>query len=81
VLARVDWRAAVTALDAGRLPCSGSEGQLLRIAASTAEGIPVDLGEAVTSLDEANLALVARAVLHAGGHRGAIVRFAGTETR
>lgn len=32
VLAWVKWRAVVRALDAGRLPCSGSEAQVLRIA-------------------------------------------------
>jgi hypothetical protein len=81
VLAFIDWQAAVTALEAGWLPCSGGEGRVLRIAASIAEGVPVDLREAVTGLDEANLALVARAVLHSGGHRGAGVRLAGVETR
>jgi len=69
VLAFVDWCAAVAALDAGRLPCSDSEGRLLRIAASVAEGIPVDLREALTGLDATNIALVAEAVRHAGGHR------------
>jgi hypothetical protein len=66
-LAWVDWEAAVRALDAGRLPCSGSEVGLLRVAASIAERIPVDLGDALSSLDDHNLALVAEAVLRAGG--------------
>jgi hypothetical protein len=70
-LAWVDWPSAVRALGAGRLPCSGSEAGLLRVAASIAEGIPVDLDEVVTGMDEHNLVLVARAVLVAGGHRGA----------
>src|SRR5882724_2290795 len=43
VLAAVDWAAAVAALDAGQLPCSRSEGQVLRLAASIAGGVPVDL--------------------------------------
>jgi hypothetical protein len=63
----VDWPAAVRALDAGRLPCSGSEAGLLRVAASIAEGIPVDLGAALSSVDERNLVLVAESVLRAGG--------------
>lgn len=63
----VDWPAAITALDTGALPCSGSEGQMLRIAASLAEGIPVDLRDALTRLDSANLDLVVQAVLHTGG--------------
>ena len=71
VLAFVEWRAAVTALDAGRLPCSDSEGQMLRIAASVAEGVPVDLCGALTGLDATNIVLVTQAVRHAGGHRPA----------
>lgn len=67
LLAWVDWPAAVAALDAGRLPCSGSEAGVLRVAASVAEGIPVDLGEALSSVDAHNLVLVAQAVLRAGG--------------
>jgi hypothetical protein len=67
-MAFVDWSAAVVALEAGRLPCSSSEGQVLRLAASFGEGVPVDLREAVCGLDGANAMLAARAVLHAAGH-------------
>lgn len=67
-MAFVDWPAAAAALEAGRLPCSSSEGQVLRLAASIAEGVPIGLGEAVCGLDAANAMLVARAVLHAAGH-------------
>lgn len=70
VLAAVDWEAAVAALDAGRLPCSGGEEQMLRLAASIADGVPLDLGDAVSGLDKRNACLVAGAVLHAAGHRG-----------
>jgi hypothetical protein len=52
------------------LPCSGGEGRVLRIAASIAEGVPVDMREAVTGLDEGNAVLAAAAVLRAAGHRG-----------
>ncbi len=69
VMAVVDWEAAVAALGAGRLPCSGGEGRILRLAASIAEGIPVDLREALTGLDKANSGLAAAAVLHAAGYR------------
>jgi len=69
VLAAVDFEAAARALEAGVLPCSGGEGRVLRIAASIAGGVPVDLGEAVTGLDENNAVLTAAAVLHAAGHR------------
>jgi len=68
-MAAADFVAAAGALDAGVLPCSSGEGQVLRIAASIAEGVPVDLREAATSLDERNAGLAAAAVLHAAGHR------------
>jgi hypothetical protein len=68
-MAVVDWQRAVVSLDDGQLVCSSSEGQVLRLAASIAEGMPVDLGEAVCALDETNALAVARALLHAAGHR------------
>ncbi len=68
-MAMVDWPAAITLLQAGGLPCSGGEHRILRIAASLAEGIPIDLRDALTGLDETNLDLVASAVRHAGGRR------------
>lgn len=71
VLAVIDWAGAIDAARAGRLPCSGGEQQILRLSASLADGILIDLGDAVTGLDGANLDLVAAAVLHAGGRRGA----------
>jgi len=67
VMAAVDFEAAARALEAGVLPCSGGEGRVLRIAASIAAGVPVDLREAVTGLDENNAVLAAAAVLHAAG--------------
>jgi hypothetical protein len=69
VLAAVDWEAAVAALEAGGLPCSGGEGRILRLAASIGGGIAVSLGSALPGLDERNIAEVARAVLHAAGYR------------
>jgi len=68
-LARIDWAAAITALDTGELPCSGGEGRMLRLAASLVDGIPVDLRDALTSLDTRNTDLVSRAVPHANGRR------------
>ena len=47
-MAAVDFEAAAAALEAGVLPCSAGEGQVLRLAASIADGVPVDLREAVT---------------------------------
>lgn len=70
VLAVVSWRAAVRALAAGRLPCSDSEGHLLRIAASIAEGVPVNLNECLSTLDNHNIRLVADAMLAANGRSG-----------
>ena len=69
VMAAVDWEAAVAALEAGRLPCSGGEGRMLRLAASMAGGVAVDLGSALLGLDERNITLIADAVLQAAGHR------------
>ena len=69
VLAAVDFEAAARALEAGMLPCSGGEGRVLRIAASIGGGVPVDLREAVTGLDDNNAVLAAAAVLHAAGSR------------
>jgi len=69
VMAAVDWEAVVAALEAGGLPCSGGEGRILRLAASIAGGVAVDLGSALSGLDEGNVAGVACAVLHAAGHR------------
>jgi hypothetical protein len=80
-LAWVRWRAAAKALDVGRLPCSGSEAQVLRIAASLAAGVGVDLGEAVTGLDEDNIGLIAVAVLRANGRGDVAAGVGGVEGR
>lgn len=64
----VNWPAAITALETGALPCSAGEARMLRIAASLAEGIPIDLRAALTGLDADNLDLVTQAVLHTGRH-------------
>jgi hypothetical protein len=68
-LAVIDWPTAITSLETGHLPCSGGEGQILRIAASLAHGIPLDLRDNLTGLDPNNIDLVCRAVLHTSGHR------------
>ncbi|MEV5741603.1 hypothetical protein AB0L30_16280 [Microbispora rosea] len=68
-LAFIDWRAARAALKAGRLPCSSSEAAVLRLALSLATSAPVDLGEAVSSLDVTNIARVCAAIRHAAGDR------------
>jgi hypothetical protein len=68
-IAAIDWEAVITALDAGMLPGSGGEKRMLRLAASLAGDIPVRLGDAVTGIDERNVALLVDAVLHASGRR------------
>lgn len=70
-LAHIDWQAAITSREAGLLPCSSGENRILRLAASIADGIPVDLNEALSGLDQARISLVVRAVRHANGQRPA----------
>lgn len=50
-IAGVDWPAAITALNTGELPNSATEARILRLAASLAGGIPVNLRDALTGLD------------------------------
>jgi hypothetical protein len=80
-MAAIDWRSAWAALEDGHLPCSSGERQILRAAASIAEGVPVDLRDVVTCLDAVNSVLVARAVLAAGGHHEAAAALAGVTSR
>ena len=68
-MAPIDWAAAITALNDTHLPCSGSEGRILRLAASLAHAIPVDLQDALPGLDDHNTALTLAAVERATGHR------------
>jgi hypothetical protein len=65
----IEWAEALAALDAGKLPCSGGEARILRVAAGLAEGFPLDLRETLVGLDLANTDLVVEAVYHATGHR------------
>ncbi|MGD0607282.1 MAG: hypothetical protein ABSA53_27330 [Streptosporangiaceae bacterium] len=64
--ATIDWPAAITALGTS-LPCSRGEQRMLRITASLADGIPVDLHDTLTGLDDRNVQLLITAVLHASG--------------
>jgi len=68
-MAQIDWPAAITALNAGNLPCSGGERRMLRLAASIADGIPVGLRDTLTGIDHRNVQLVVAAILHASGQR------------
>ena len=67
-VAVVDWPAVIAALGSG-LPCSGGEQRMLRITASLADGIPVDLQDTLTSLDDENITRLVTAILHASGRR------------
>jgi hypothetical protein len=62
VFAYVDWTAAV-AVERG----------VLLLAASLGEGVPVDLSDVLTGLDEATAALVADVIVHAAGHRRSVL--------
>ncbi len=68
-MAEIDWDAAITALEAGELPRSGGERRILRLAASLAAGVPVNLRDALTGLDDRNLALALSSFAHASGQR------------
>ena len=67
LMASIDWDAAITALSGGRLPCSSGERHMLRLAASIAAGVPVNLSDALTGIDHRNARLLTTAVLHANG--------------
>lgn len=63
----IGWNAAITALGQGRLPCSGSEANLLRIAASIGTDLPVRLRRALGNFDGRNITLIANAITAANG--------------
>jgi hypothetical protein len=67
-MAAINWDAAVAALGAG-MPASGGEQRMLRITASMGGGIPVDLRDTLTGIDDQNVQLLLRAVRHASGKR------------
>jgi hypothetical protein len=68
-MAAIDWNAAIAALHAGELPCSGGERRVLELSSSIAGGTPVDLRDAVTGLDDGNIARLVTAIRHASGRR------------
>jgi hypothetical protein len=65
--AYIDWPGAITALGRGELSCSGSEADMLRIAASLGAEVPVTLREVLGCLDATNIAAVATAITAANG--------------
>jgi hypothetical protein len=68
-MAAIDWDAAITALQAGELPCSGGERRILLLSASLAADTPVGLGDTVTGIDDANISRLLIAIRHAAGKR------------
>jgi hypothetical protein len=71
-VAAVDFATAADAVR-GVLPCSDGERQVLLVAASIAEGIPVDLREAALCMDAVSAARAAQAICHAAGCRMQVV--------
>jgi len=68
-MAWIDWDAVIAALDGGRLPASGGEKRIVRLAASLAAGHPVSLRDAIPGIDHHSLELVTTAIRHAAGQR------------
>jgi hypothetical protein len=68
-LAWIDWDAVIAALDGRRLPASGGEQRIVRIAASLADGHLLSLRDTVPGLDHRSLELVTTAIRHAAGQR------------
>ncbi len=70
----LDWRAAAEASQESwrLLRAADADGQVLRIAASLAEGVPVDLRDALSGLDEAAVAVVVAAVETAADGSGPV---------
>jgi hypothetical protein len=65
----IDWAAAITALQAGELPCSGGERRILLLSASLTVDTPIGLGDTVTGIDDANISRLLIAIRHAAGKR------------
>ena len=68
VMAAVDWDNAIAALNGGELPCSGGEQRILRLSASLGAGIPVNLRDAVTGLDDLNIQRLLTVIEHGAGN-------------
>jgi hypothetical protein len=65
-IALIDWPAVIAALGPS-LPCSGGEQRMLKITASLADGIPVDLQDTLTGLDDSNIQLLITAIRRTSG--------------
>jgi hypothetical protein len=64
---RIEWAELDDARADGRLPGSPEGLAVLRVAASLADGRPVDLAEVAVALDRRTLGLVLAALAHAAG--------------
>jgi hypothetical protein len=60
-------KAAIAALGRGQLPCTGSEANLLRIAASIGTNLPVRLRHALGTFDGRNITAITDAITAADG--------------
>jgi hypothetical protein len=60
--AKIMWSKAIGALDAGYLVASPSDEAILRVAASLAAGVPVDLNSALEHMTPADLRIAASAL-------------------
>jgi hypothetical protein len=65
-VAVIDWPAVIAALGSS-FPCSGGEQRMLKITASLAGGIPVDLQDTLPGLDDRNIQLLITAIFRASG--------------
>ena len=68
-MAAIDWPAVTSALAGGQIPSSNGERKMLRMSASIAGHAPVILGNTVTGLDNRNVQILVKAILHASGQR------------
>jgi hypothetical protein len=68
-MAAVNREAVTAALSDGELPYSGGERRILMLSCSLGAGIPVDLRDAVTGLDDLNVQRLLTAIRHASGKR------------
>lgn len=68
-MAAIDWPSLATTLAAGQMPSSRGEQKMLRMAASIAGHTPVILGDTITGIDDHNIQIIVKAILHASGKR------------
>jgi hypothetical protein len=68
-MAAINWPAVTTALTTGQIPSSNGEQKMLRMAASIAGHTSVILGDTITGLDDRNIQILVRAILHTSGQR------------